>query len=459
MFSTHELAEADLSSLASGRGGVRAVAALRAGYRSKLLVILRALLDWTPTGLGLLPPLGDSWDLLVEAQQVDPAAVDDVFGLPEVHGWAADTLRLVATTGDTGRLRSFVGQFHAVAAAAAIRAGIDFKATVPAVNGIVALPGLGVAALSSCDHAELTSISRRVFVRTPHETVQLPESLSEDGPGWLAQRRIRCVHADKVLDLWLDDIQPYRFGGVRPTARLTEAEAEGWRQRLDRAWRLLATNHPDVADELSVGLSTVVPRGAANRFRLASASTADAFGTMEIAPVEDAATMASVLIHEFSHSKLNGVLTLVDLDVEDREEKYYAPWRDDPRPLHGLLHGAYSFLAVTDFWQRERQGEPAWELEFAMRRGQVVPALQAIGASGLLTDAGKLFVAPIAGPTVRCPNRCSASRIGRSPTIGPRGACVTSVRRKARSVRRRSFAATAGRGLVTEVTRRCWRLR
>jgi HEXXH motif-containing protein len=392
VFATHKLDDAELASIARGRGGVRAVRRLRAGYRSRVLVILRALLDEAPADLTSLPPLAEAWDLLVAAEHADPTAVADVLGLPEVQGWAAETVRLLAASADSDQLWRYVGQLHAVAAAAAIRAGIDCEVIVPAVDGVIALPGLGTAVLSSHDHAELVSLSRRVSVRTPDGIRRLPEALTEDGPGWLAQRRIRCVHAGRVLDVWLDDIQPFRFCGVRPPQRLTVDEVEGWRQRLDGAWRLLATEHPDIADELAAGMSALVPKTAIGRFRLSSASTADAFGTMEVAPVDDPAMMASVLIHEFSHSKLNGVSNLVTLDVEDRHATCYAPWRDDPRPLHGLLHGAFSFLAVTDFWQRERHDDPALNLEFATRRGQVGSALADIARSGLLTEAGELFV-------------------------------------------------------------------
>ncbi|MEV6603856.1 HEXXH motif domain-containing protein [Kutzneria sp. NPDC051319] len=391
MLTTHGLGDEELASIARGRGGAKAVRKLRAGYHSKVLVILRALLDEAPDDPGS-PPLAEAWDLLIKAERADPVAVADVLGLTEVQGWAAETMRLLATTKDSDRLSPFLGQLHAVAAAAAIRAGVDCTVRVPAVEGVIALPGLGTAVLSSHDHGEVMATSRGVSVRTPDGTRQLPEALTEDGPDWLAHRRIRCTHAGRVLDVRLDDIQPFRFSSARPRQRLTADEVEGWQQRLDRAWRLLATKHPDIADELAAGMSALVPKAAASRFRLSSASSTDAFGTMEAAPVEDAATMASVLIHEFAHSKLNGVSNLITLDIEDRHAKYYAPWRDDPRPLHGLLHGAFSFLAVTDFWQHERHENPLWNLEFATRRGQVGTALEAIAGSDLLTEAGALFV-------------------------------------------------------------------
>ena len=27
----------------------------------------------------------------------------------------------------------------------------------------------------------------------------------------------------------------------------------------------------------------------------------------------------------------------------------YAPWRDDPRPISGLLQGIYAFVCITEF--------------------------------------------------------------------------------------------------------------
>lgn len=35
--------------------------------------------------------------------------------------------------------------------------------------------------------------------------------------------------------------------------------------------------------------------------------------------------------------------------------RYYAPWRDHPRPAVGLLQGAYAHVGVTEFWWRRRK--------------------------------------------------------------------------------------------------------
>ena len=54
----------------------------------------------------------------------------------------------------------------------------------------------------------------------------------------------------------------------------------------------------------------------------------------------DAPALAAALVHEVQHSKLNAVIDIVPLvrpGVGHR--RYYAPWRDDPRPPAGLLQG------------------------------------------------------------------------------------------------------------------------
>jgi uncharacterized protein len=60
------------------------------------------------------------------------------------------------------------------------------------------------------------------------------------------------------------------------------------------------------------------------------------------------------LTHEIQHVKLGALLDLVTLTLPDDGRRYYAPWRDDPRPLGGLLHGVYAYLGVTEFWRRQR---------------------------------------------------------------------------------------------------------
>ncbi|MFC6481384.1 HEXXH motif-containing putative peptide modification protein [Streptomyces goshikiensis] len=66
--------------------------------------------------------------------------------------------------------------------------------------------------------------------------------------------------------------------------------------------------------------------------------------------------------------------------------RFWAPWRSDPRPLEGLLHGAYAHLALAGYWQRAALygARGAWA-QHARIRAQVAAALPVIRACPELT--------------------------------------------------------------------------
>nr|SBO92703.1 Transcriptional regulator [Nonomuraea gerenzanensis] len=88
------------------------------------------------------------------------------------------------------------------------------------------------------------------------------------------------------------------------------------------------------------------------------------------------------------------LLYLVDLIKPDPEARYYAPWRRDPRPLSGLLHGTYAHLGVADFWRRQRQidDSPMAHAEFARWREAAAKTARVIYESTALTPIGRRFV-------------------------------------------------------------------
>jgi uncharacterized protein len=97
------------------------------------------------------------------------------------------------------------------------------------------------------------------------------------------------------------------------------------------------------------------------------------------------------------HLKLCGVLAIVRLTLPDDGRRYYAPWRGDPRPIAGLLQGAYAYLGVTEFWRRRRQlAVGAAQLrangEFALWRAGTMRVIGTLLSSNRLTTAGTDFV-------------------------------------------------------------------
>jgi HEXXH motif-containing protein len=65
--------------------------------------------------------------------------------------------------------------------------------------------------------------------------------------------------------------------------------------------------------------------------------------------------LADVCIHETHHNRLFAIEDheplLEDADMPlDTAPRFYSPWQDDGRPLHGILHGVYVIIPTTRFW-------------------------------------------------------------------------------------------------------------
>lgn len=387
-----------LATMAEGISDPAVVERLEIANRSRLLVMLRAVLDRSRALVTTspLPPLDEAWSLLADAQRRDEAAVETVITHPRTGMWAAKVLPPVDRDDSTPPLWADLGYLHQMAAAAAIRARLDFTARVPVWRGQVMLPTLGLATVPSDDEwsvAEVRSDGRHVVIGG----IRLTDDLSVDGPDWLALRSLRVGG----FDLWLDDIDPYReFGGLLPPRRLPASEVARWCESLRHTWQLLTDHHPETAAELAAGLRTLVPVATAEQGRPYSASHNDAFGSVALSLPPDPTTFAATLVHEFQHNKFGVLLSLVDMfDPEGDNEtpRLYAPWRDDPRPPIGLMHGAFSFLGVTAFYYRQsivdnQSSTEASLFEFEYHREQTTRAVHTLLADTQLSELGRDFL-------------------------------------------------------------------
>jgi len=409
MLHPHSVSMEDFDALAGGPGQAAIVDRLKQAGRSRQLILLRAVLDRASAlapDIGPLPAMETAWQLLVAAQRHDHQAAEQVITCPQVGLWAAKALRRLKnlTSSDTP-LWADLGYLHLVAAAAAIRAAFDFHTRVPVWNGSVFLPTLGLARLPGhrrWDIADVHGERSQVRLRGSSGSATLPRALDKDGESWQALWRLETGHGKARLGVRLDDLDPYRgFDEPLPPSRITSTEAVVWQESLDAAWRLLSRHHPAIAEELSAGLKTLVPQTGTGRFKAFSASNADAFGCVVLSLPPDPMSFAATLVHEFQHSKLGILLDLFPLTdprVTEDPARFYAPWRDDPRPLNGLLHGVYSFLGVTAFYraQRLRDKEPGArtaQYEFAYRREQTTRAATTLAAVPELTRLGRRFTA------------------------------------------------------------------
>ena len=388
MLPRHRLSRDVFAALAAGGGGVDAMRELAAAEYSKHLTLLRGVLaaaqgddEYHHARLG--------YDLLAAAWRKDRRAAETVIEYPAVGAWARRTIQacragLALPGAEPGRLR-------AVAAAAAIRARLPAEIEVAAIDGHVSLPSLGAVMV-----ADSPVVVRSGGGRATVGHVEVPEHPYRDAPGWLGLRRVRVGSLDVVID----DLDPLRMPGARGLLPRQAAswDAASWDAALRRSWAVLERHHPVVAAEIAAAVSVIVPLSRPME-GIASTTSPDVFGAIGMSLPSDAVLGAETLTHELQHVKLDALLDLVTLTLPDNGQSYYAPWRDDPRPLRGLLQGAYAFLGVSGFWRRQRllaSGGQHADIVYARWRAAVALAIETLIGSGRLTSAGTEFVSSMA---------------------------------------------------------------
>lgn len=351
---------ARLDELAAGYGGAEALAQLAVAQAS----INRALLSGAGTALAdQSSEATRAWELLLTLDAAHPEAVAAAVAHPFFRPWAIDALDdPVATHPAT---------LAGYALTAAALAGRDAALPLPPDCSALHLPGIGRIPV-------VEGVAQLASDGTPHAMAE-PARYLGDG--------------ESVPRVLLEDQDPARDRFQLPALeRLAEDEFSRWRDRFAEAWHLIRQQYPQYAPALAGSLRAIVPLPASADGHAVSGTARQAFGTVALALPDDPRVLALLLIHEFQHVKLGAVLDLYDLYDEADTRLYYAPWRDDPRPLEGLLQGTYAHVAVVDYWLR-RAGEPEAETRFARWRAQTWEALDVLDGSGSLTALGSRFTA------------------------------------------------------------------
>lgn len=404
----HSLSRAAFHEICAGAVSRETMVGLLDAEYSRRRLLLRAVADTAttvPVPGGLADPM-PAWDVLARAEVLAPGVVRDLILHPPFGVWLH---RVVARTSGAGQ-RNDVGYLNTIAAAVAIRAGVPCDLTLPVSYGVIVLPTVGRLRLPTrfpAGTARLRhSVGETVVTALGGRLTMTIDPMRVDVDGVFRAAPSHSVTARGVeLSVWLDDTDPYReFREPRPPYETPPTEMLEWRKLLDEVWEMLTHHHPAWAREIAAGVRLVSPVPPARA--AAGFSSAGAIGAVAAPAGLGVSAMAETFVHELQHSKMNALSRLVSLTNADASGWYYAPWRADPRPLTGMLHGVFAFVAVAEFWLAgRRDGAPtAATAEFllAYHRRQVGWALDSLAGATGLTDAGVELVADVRRRLAAC---------------------------------------------------------
>lgn len=415
------LPDRSLAELARTGGEADTLALLNRDQDTRRLILLRAVLDAAETADSRTCPaaakarLKEDWALLTEADRTasrSPARAR--LWYPLTGPWARRCLtaldpRTSPSTPDRRReLARDLSYFSALAAVAAARAGISFTTELIARDGVLVLPSLGALHTAERGDARVQVTFRQGRMTIDQTVVHL-----ENGIGaWSGSLAWTSAYALPGLvpgaaPMPLDDLDPYRVPPGDPDryalsgpAAPDDAERKRWLQNWSGTAAVLRTGGERRLTEAQALLRCLVPLemlpGAEGRGSC-SGTRREAFGALLSNAPATPVAFAAILVHELQHAKLVALSQMVELHRASPAARYFAPWRPDPRPYDGLLQGAYSHLALADFFQRRAltvdlaQDEGAWAL-YARYHAQVGAALPALVGSSDLTAVGRRFV-------------------------------------------------------------------
>lgn len=254
---------------------------------------------------------------------------------------AAAFARAVGETTARALLRRHLDEFKRLALGAAIRSRRRLVLATPLRLRLpAALPGADAAVVGSGE------ISVRACVDGRLETDGDPVAPTPCP-------RVRLQGLDLPL-------QPHGYAvpalDWMPAAGRTDLSYQASQVPLvEEGLHLVARHVPRVFEQMRAVLRWIALNPMSEYTGTNYVSYSDLPGAFAFRAVPNPYSAAEACIHEFHHNRLFALeaeepLLAPQPGATDADAIYYSPWRDEPRPIRGLLHAVYVTLAQTELW-------------------------------------------------------------------------------------------------------------
>jgi len=157
----------------------------------------------------------------------------------------------------------------------------------------------------------------------------------------------------------------------------------------EEAFDLIHSASSEISEDVTAFTPVLVPRTTGPDKKIGF-TVLSRQGAMFLDP-DSPEVMAENIVHENAHVKLR-YMQLVDPILEDfydlhEDQRYSVPWRPDPRPLPGILEGAYVFSNVLE--HRRNAALPDFSVPELER--DIEGALDILTKHGRFTEQGSIF--------------------------------------------------------------------
>ncbi|MGE0192170.1 MAG: HEXXH motif-containing putative peptide modification protein [Planctomycetota bacterium] len=337
--------------------------------------------------------LDEAESLVARAEALDP----DVFSATWVHplcfAWSF-ALYEAAEQRDAPRLVHALHRMHLVAAASALARAdaIDLRHPVPLAARTV-LPGLAAvlevepgAALAGVEGHDLLLVRGR-------ERARLDSRRAGAALGVSLRPRHRVTVGPLAVDLLPEAFLGTETGMGDSAEALGDAAFHAQHAPLVQDAFALVRQHQASTFDQMVQHLRVVGLKDRDAGEYTNVSVSEAPGSFVASVYEHPYEMADIFIHEMHHNRLFALENVEPLLDPGDPWLGYSPWRDDPRPLRGLLHAVYVFLPVARYWDAVLAAGGRDDDLTAYARDQVVRTALQLRAAFTTLDANAVWTA------------------------------------------------------------------
>ena len=310
----------------------------------------------------------------------------------EIEAGAPSTKFITAMGNELGAEvspRTLSDELGVLAAAAAINCGrnIEFDSAIPVWRKI-SLPGTGITLLPLSSAATIRAVHERQVVTNDVEVRHSPV--------------LQFDEFSIVVELEDDFLTSDLF---EPLVKITASEqVMEFVAGLRGAIALVRDVMPGMYHEVAAGCRVAIPVRPKLENTYPSGTTSTALGLTYLCFDAPSHVMAEMLVHEISHSHLfllQNQDPLLDPAVHGDgwgKPLVYSPWRDDARPINGLLHACFVFGRVARFWEAiVHFNSDSTLVDFAQRRLSTLAVqlrwgLDMLQKSAKWTNEGERFI-------------------------------------------------------------------